>query len=392
MKIRTWRTTEAAELKLQLGEFERQFYRARDEFERRIAALESGSGGGGTYSVFTSADDGLAPASGGGTTNFLRADGTWAVPPGSGGGVTDGDKGDIVVSSGGTVWTIDNWVVSDSLLRVVDDGDATKELAFEVSGISTGTTRTVHMADAPVDLGYAQFDITEDFNWRCISTAITTNNSTFGNGMFVNASVGSIAGVITSLDDDHPGIARLGVPATANASATWLTAPHQSGGGDFFLFTFRTGTTFTALTAKIGQYNGNTSVTTEPTDGVYLWQTAGTSTFGFKTATGGTRTTGTTTTLSTTTWYTFTIDWNTARTSVICTLLDDAGAVIIQQTISTNLPGTAITLYAQASVSTSVATAVGQALELDQVKVRLGSQGRKLARGRPEHVGEWMRT
>ena len=36
--------------------------------------------------VFTSTDDGLAPASGGGTTNFLRADGTWAAPSGGGGG------------------------------------------------------------------------------------------------------------------------------------------------------------------------------------------------------------------------------------------------------------------------------------------------------------------
>lgn len=61
--------------------------------------------------VVTSGANGLAPASGGGTTNFLRADGTWGVPPG-GGGVADGDKGDIVVSAGATVWTIDAGVVS----------------------------------------------------------------------------------------------------------------------------------------------------------------------------------------------------------------------------------------------------------------------------------------
>lgn len=61
--------------------------------------------------VFTSTDQGVVPQSGGGTTNFLRADGVWAAPAGSG-GVPDGDYGDITVSSGGTVWTIDPATVS----------------------------------------------------------------------------------------------------------------------------------------------------------------------------------------------------------------------------------------------------------------------------------------
>ena len=67
----------------------------------RVIASDTGTDA--TLPLVTSGDAGLAPASGGGTSNFLRADGTWAAP----GGLSDGDKGDVVVSSGGTVWTIE---------------------------------------------------------------------------------------------------------------------------------------------------------------------------------------------------------------------------------------------------------------------------------------------
>jgi len=43
-------------------------------------------------------------------------------------------------------------VFSDSTFRIQDNDDATKQLAFEVSGIAIGATRTITMGDADVDL------------------------------------------------------------------------------------------------------------------------------------------------------------------------------------------------------------------------------------------------
>ncbi|MCK5600843.1 hypothetical protein KAR91_03180 [Candidatus Pacearchaeota archaeon] len=43
--------------------------------------------------------------------------------------------------------------VDDSLFRIQDNADATKEIAFEANGITTGTTRTITMPDADIDLG-----------------------------------------------------------------------------------------------------------------------------------------------------------------------------------------------------------------------------------------------
>lgn len=65
-----------------------------------------------SYGRFTSTADGLVPASGGSGLTYLRDDGTWVTPAGGAGGVADGDKGDVVVSDGGTVWSLDYTIIN----------------------------------------------------------------------------------------------------------------------------------------------------------------------------------------------------------------------------------------------------------------------------------------
>jgi hypothetical protein len=43
--------------------------------------------------------------------------------------------------------------MADDVFRIQDNSDATKEIAFEASGITTGTTRTITMPDSDVTLG-----------------------------------------------------------------------------------------------------------------------------------------------------------------------------------------------------------------------------------------------
>lgn len=53
----------------------------------------------------------------------------------------------------GSTQVLSGGETSDSIFRIVDNGDATKKLAFEVSAITTGTTRTITVPDSNVDLG-----------------------------------------------------------------------------------------------------------------------------------------------------------------------------------------------------------------------------------------------
>jgi hypothetical protein len=55
----------------------------------------------------------------------------------------------VTISGGGVAFSAER---VDSVFRIVDDGDSTKKIAFQASGITTATTRTITMGDADVTL------------------------------------------------------------------------------------------------------------------------------------------------------------------------------------------------------------------------------------------------
>ena len=112
-------------------------------------------GDGGTIGVQTSGiliDDsdnvtGIANLTTTGTVTFNGVTYTYPVADAAGVLTSDG-AGNLTWAAGVVVSTF-----SDSLFRVQDNGDATKQMAFEVSAIATATTRTITMPDTDVDLG-----------------------------------------------------------------------------------------------------------------------------------------------------------------------------------------------------------------------------------------------
>lgn len=85
---------------------------------------------------------------------------------------------------------ITNGVFSDSTFRIQDNEDATKQIAFEASAIGTGTTRTITMPNADVNLGDLPSVATTNGN--------TLSNPTSGNSILgaKNSTVGGTGNIM----------------------------------------------------------------------------------------------------------------------------------------------------------------------------------------------------
>ena len=74
--------------------------------------------------------------------------------------------------------------VNDDVFRIRDDGDSSKQIAFQASGISTSTIRTITMPDENVTLGEGGVVSTNGkffSNYNTISGSVTTTTTTTEN-------------------------------------------------------------------------------------------------------------------------------------------------------------------------------------------------------------------
>ena len=102
---------------------------------------------------------------------FLRANTGFKSPPGGSGGVSDGDKGDIIVSGGGTVWTIDNLAVDNAKISDVDGSKVTQSASYRlVTDTEKSTWNGKLTPNAPIT-GATKTKITYDTNGLVTSGA-----------------------------------------------------------------------------------------------------------------------------------------------------------------------------------------------------------------------------
>lgn len=182
--------------------------------------------------------------------------GFWEIGTSSG-GVSDGDKGDIDVTSGGTVWTVDTSAITS--LKILDGTVANADLASSVGGIykgdgtlPAGTTNALLPASGIFRLEYDGANaglIVDDIN--SATTIFSKDGTQFFSADNTQSIIGSgtskmeyIDGVLRMYDSDATHRISIQTPATGSLTANYtLTLPVDDGADNQFLKTDGSGNT-----------------------------------------------------------------------------------------------------------------------------------------------------
>ena len=153
------------------------------------------------------------------------------------GSFSDGDASTVSFVRSGDTGASGSNTPADNIFRIQDNADATKQIAFEASSITSGNTRTVTMPDADVTLVSSGAIVNADIN---ASAAIAlsklasdpSNASNLASGTVPTARLGSgTASSSTFLRGDgswsNPGSETMGPSFFAYLSADWTITSEE---------------------------------------------------------------------------------------------------------------------------------------------------------------------
>lgn len=333
-----------------------------------LDAFVGDSGSGGTK--------GLVPApTTGDATKYLKGDGTWATV--SGGSLADGDKGDITVSSSGSVWTIDNDAVTYAKIQNVSATD--KVLGRSTAGAGdveeitcTSTARSI-LDDTSIEdvrgtigLGTAtSARIYDEFAWQTTSSG--------GGGWILNA-VGGSWSLQSPSSSNRIGIlqASTSTSASSNPNIACGTGEYYLGGGPISLeWGVRLNT---ALPDGTEDYDiwfgfGDTATGYAQTDGAYFYfdRAVSATNWQIATAKAGSRTIGDSGVAAVNgTWMRFRIEVNSDATSVAFYI---NGTQTSNSPITTNIPNTSSNVFGRMFGMLKQAGTTARTAQIDYVEL-----------------------